>query len=42
MAGLTVFPDGVKAAILMSRLDLVVNGQTVTDPADIYSTKPGK
>lgn len=39
VAGLTQFPDGVKAAILLFHADRVANPVTVTDGADIHSTK---
>ena len=39
IAGLTQFPDGVKAAILMFHHERPVNAMTVTEPADIFSTK---
>ena len=39
VAGLTSFSDGVKVAVLISRLDLPVNAVTAGDRSDWYSTK---
>lgn len=39
VGGLTVFQDGVKVAVLLSRLDLAVNAVTGGDRSDWYSTK---
>lgn len=41
VAGLTRFADGVQAAVLVSRLNVPINGLTVTEPGDLYSTKRG-
>lgn len=39
IAGVTQFSDGVKVAVLLTRMDLVVNAMSVGDPSDFYSTK---
>lgn len=39
IAGVTQFSDGVKVAVLLTRMDLAVNAMSVGDPGDFYSTK---
>lgn len=39
IAGLTIFQDGVKVAVLLSRLDVAINAMTGGDRSDWYSTK---